>query len=83
MRGKLKGATMKWESMPRFRRIMLNLAIVFGGYAAVMLLHHDLYTGLWSFAVCFAFVLGLLPAWLTGSKDADKIKPEKYSLFGE
>jgi hypothetical protein len=53
------------------RRTMLGLAIVFGGYAVVKLLHHDLYTGLWAFAVCFALVLGLLPAWLTASTTAN------------
>ena len=68
---------------PTFRRMMFNLAIVFGGFAAVGFLHHDFYTGLWSFAVCLALVLGVLPAWLTGSRVADKsVKQEKYSLLG-
>lgn len=68
---------------PTFRSTMLGLAIVFGGFAAFKLLHHDLYTGLWSFAVCFALVLGFLPPWLTGHRVVDDaVKPEKYSLFG-
>jgi hypothetical protein len=70
--------------LPTFRSMMFSAAVIFGGYAAVNLLHHDLINGLWSFAVCLALVLGLLPLWLTGSKVADKtVKPEKYSLLGE
>jgi hypothetical protein len=69
---------------PTFRSIMFSGAVVFGGFAAVKLLHHDLYTGLWSFAVCLALVLGILPAWLTGSKVAsESVKPEKYNLFSQ
>jgi hypothetical protein len=50
------------------KRTMLGLAIVFGGFsAAKFFVAHDLETGLWSFAVCLALVLGILPAWLTGS----------------
>jgi hypothetical protein len=35
---------------PTFRSMMIGLAIVFGGYAAMTLYHHDLNNGLWSFA---------------------------------
>ena len=68
--------------MERYRRTMLGLAIVFGAFAAAKLfVAHDLYTGLWSFAVCLALVLGLLPSWLTGSKVvSESVKPEKYNL---
>ena len=37
---------------------MFSAAVIFGGFAAVKLLHHDLNNGLWSFAVCSALVLG-------------------------
>jgi hypothetical protein len=69
---------------PTFRSTMLGSAFVFGGFAAVKLLHHDLYTGLWSFAVCLSLVLGLLPPWLTGHRIVDDaVKPEKYNLFSQ
>ena len=69
---------------PTFRRMMIGLAIVFGGYGGMMLHHHDLNNGLWSCAVCFALVLGLLPSWLTGHTIVEHTgKPEKYSLLGE
>jgi hypothetical protein len=72
------------KPMPTFRCTTLGLAVVFGGFAVAKFLHHDLYTGLWSFAVCFALVLGILPAWLTASKVASETaKPEKYRLLGE
>jgi hypothetical protein len=75
---------MKLKPMPRFRRTMLGLAIVFGRFAVAKFMSHDLYTGLWSFAVCSALVLGLLPPWLTEHSVVDEtVKPEKYSLFGE
>jgi hypothetical protein len=34
------------QKPPTFRSIRLNLAIVFGGYATVVLLHHGLDSGL-------------------------------------
>jgi len=70
--------------LPTLRSTMFSAAVIFGGFAAVKLLHHDLNNGLWSFAVCLALVLGILPAWLTGERAADNtIKPEKYgSLVG-
>jgi hypothetical protein len=61
---------------------MLGLAIVFGGFAAVKLFHHDLYTGLWSFAVCFALVLGLLPPWLTGHRIVDNAEAREVQPVG-
>jgi hypothetical protein len=68
--------------MATFRRIRINLAFVFGAFAAVKLFHRDLDTGLWSFAVCLALVLGLLPPWLTGSNPASKkVEPEEYHLL--
>jgi hypothetical protein len=85
MQGKLKGATMEFKpKLPTLRGMMFSAAVIFGGFAAVKLLHHDLNNGLWSFAVCLALVLGILPPWLTGSEVAQKtVKPEKYSLLGE
>lgn len=69
---------------PMLRNMMLSGAVVFGGFAVAKLLRHDLDTGLWSFAVCLALVLGLLPPWLTGHGIADNaVKPEKYRLLGE
>jgi hypothetical protein len=68
---------------PTLRQTMFSAAVIFGGFAAVKLLHHDFNNGLWSLAVCFALVLGLLPPWLTGHRVVDDaVKPEKYSLFG-
>ena len=74
--------------LPTFRTIRRNLAIVFGVYGAIRLWHYDinngLSDGLWSFGVCLALILGILPEWLTGRQDADKtVKPEKYSLFSQ
>lgn len=70
--------------LPTLRSTMFSAAVIFGGFAAVKLLHHDLNNGLWSFAVCSALVLGLLPPWLTGATVVSKtVKPEKYSLLGE
>jgi predicted MFS family arabinose efflux permease len=65
-----------------FKYLMFGLAVVFGAIAATKLIRdHDLYTGLWSFAVCFALVLGLLPAWLTSPKVLErKVTPEKYTV---
>jgi hypothetical protein len=68
---------------PTFRSTMLGLATFFGMFAAAKLfIADDLYTGLWSFAVCFALVLGILPPWLTGRTAREhKAKPEKYNLY--
>jgi hypothetical protein len=64
------------------RSMTFSGAIIFGGIAVAKLLRHDLNTGLWSFAVCLALVLGLLPPWLTGHTTvAHAVKPEKYNLF--
>jgi hypothetical protein len=67
---------------PTFRSTLLGLAIIFGMFAAVKLfVAHDLNNGLWSFAVCLALVLGLLPPWLTGHTIVEhSVKPEKYNL---
>jgi hypothetical protein len=64
---------------------MLGLAIVFCVFVAVQLIiRHDLNTGLWSFAVSLALVLGILPPWLTGHSALEhKAKPEKYNLFSQ
>lgn len=70
--------------LPTFRSMMFSAAVIFGGFAAVKLLHHDLNNGLWSFGVCLALVLGLLPPWLTGHRVVDNaVKPEKYNLFSQ
>jgi hypothetical protein len=69
---------------PTFRSMMTSGAIIFGAFAVAKLYKHDLDNGLWSFAVCLALVLGLLPPWLTGANVASKpVEPEKYSLLGE
>lgn len=63
----------------RLKYIRIGLAVIFGALALVKLFHGDFHDGLWSFAVCLALVLGLLPAWLTGAGVAAKtIKAEKY-----
>jgi hypothetical protein len=64
------------------KKTMQGLAVLFGAFSATKLfVSHDLYTALWSFAVCFALVLGLLPPWLTGHTSvAHAVKPEKYNL---
>jgi hypothetical protein len=75
---------MEFKPKLTLRSMMVNGAIMFGLYAGAMLYKHDLDDGLWSFAVCLALVLGLLPAWLTGHNLASKpVEPEKYSLFGK
>jgi hypothetical protein len=62
--------------------MMFSGAVIFGGFAAAKLLRHDIDKALWSFAVCLALVLGLLPPWLTGHTIvAHPVKPEKYDLF--
>ena len=72
------------QSKTPFKYLMLGLAIVFGAISAVKLIReHDLYTGLWAFAVCLALVLGLLPTWLTSPKSVEhEVTPEKYTLVG-
>lgn len=75
---------MKLTKLVTFRSMMLGGAIIFGAFAVAKLYAHDLDDGLWSFAVCLALVLGLLPPWLTGhSLASKKVEPEKYSLLGE
>jgi len=59
---------------------MFSGAIIFGAIAVAKLYKHDLDNSLWSFAVCLALVLGLLPPWLTGSNVAT-VKTEKYNLL--
>jgi hypothetical protein len=69
---------------PTFRSVMFSAAVIFGGFAAVKLLHHDLYTGLWSFGVCLALVFSApYPLGSQGPRLRDKIEPEEYSLLGE
>jgi hypothetical protein len=70
--------------LPTLRSMMFSGAIIFGAFAVANMLRHDLGTGLWSFAVCLALVLGLLPPWLTGHTIVEHaVKPDKYNLFGE
>jgi hypothetical protein len=68
---------MELKPTVNFRRIMPGFAIIFGAYAASqLLLRENLDTAIWSFAVCFALVLGLLPTWLTGSRPPGR--PERH-----
>ncbi len=72
---------MEGKPIPAIRRLMVSGAVVFGGIAVAKFLRHDPFTGLWSFAVCFAFSLGLLAARLTVSQVVSEVaKPEKYTL---
>ena len=66
-----------------FKRLLAGFSVLFGAYSLVKLLHHDLATGLWAFAVSLALVLGLLPDWLTSPPPKPpKAKAEKYTIGG-
>lgn len=78
----MKGTMELKPKLPTLRSMMLSGAVIFGGIAVAKFFRHDLNTGLWSFAVCLALVLGLLPPWLTGHTSVEPaVKPEKYDLF--
>ena len=62
-----------------FKRLLIGLAVLFGAFSLLRLLHHDLQDGLWGFGVALALVLGLLPSWLTEPRPR-KPEPEKYKL---
>ena len=62
-----------------FKRLLVGLSALFGAFAVLRLLHHDFSTGLWSFAVSLALLLGMLPSWLTEPTKREA-KPENYHI---
>jgi len=62
-----------------FKRLLAGQATLFAVFGMLRLLRHDLNNGMWSFAVAFALILGMLPSWLTEPTKREA-KPENYHI---
>lgn len=66
--------------MTTARKMMIGLAVIFGLYgAATLVVRHDWRDGLWSLAVCFALVLGVVP-WPLKSKASQAVADRQSQL---